>query len=186
MSSLFNIFADLFYKVGFSPSTLSFVGLAFSLLSAYLYYTASFKLEKIYLAAFFLLVSGFFDAVDGALARKYKRVTRFGGVLDSTLDRIGEIMVYFGVIAGRLSSLEIGLIALSFSLMVSYSRARAEMEGLNLSGVGLVERPERLIILVLASFLNKIQAGMVIIALASVLTTIQRVFYAYKKLKGKV
>jgi archaetidylinositol phosphate synthase len=105
-------------------------------------------------------------------------------LLDSTLDRLSEITIYFGLILGKLTSVEIGLAALSSSLMVSYVRARAEVEGLKLSGVGLAERPERLIILALFSFLNKIQIGLIIIFFLSSLTIIQRFIYAFKKLKG--
>ncbi|HID17127.1 TPA: CDP-alcohol phosphatidyltransferase family protein, partial [Candidatus Bathyarchaeota archaeon] len=162
---------------------LSLLGLAFAALSALAYYRAGTSVERLYLAASLLLASGFFDAVDGAMARRYKEATRFGGVLDSILDRVGEIFIYLGIVIGGLASFEVGVVALSFSLMVSYVRARAEAEGLKLSGVGFAERPERLLILAIASFANNVQVGLIVIALASIFTMIQRIIYAYKKLK---
>jgi archaetidylinositol phosphate synthase len=177
--------AKLLHKAGFSPSILSLIGLFFAFSSALTYYKSNFNFEKICLAALLMLISGFFDAIDGVVARKYRVASSFGGILDSTLDRLSEIAIYFGLILGGLTSVKIGLAALSSSLMVSYIRARAEAEGLKLSGVGLAERPERLIILALFSFLNKIQIGLIIIFLASILTIIQRFIYAFKKLKGR-
>jgi archaetidylinositol phosphate synthase len=184
IESALSFIAELLHKAGFSPSFLSLIGLIFAFFSGFIYYKSNFIFERICLAALLLLISGFFDAIDGVVARKYGEASSFGGLLDSTFDRLSEIIIYFGLILGGLTSVEIGLAALSSSLMVSYIRARAEVEGLKLSGVGLAERPERLIILALFSFLNKIQIGLIIIFFASSLTIIQRFIYAFKKLKG--
>ncbi|MBS7658433.1 MAG: CDP-alcohol phosphatidyltransferase family protein [Candidatus Bathyarchaeia archaeon] len=184
IESALSFIAELLHKAGFSPSTLSLIGLIFGFFSGFTYYKSNFIFERICLAALLMLISGFFDAIDGIVARKYGEASSFGGLLDSTLDRLSEIAIYFGLILGGLTSVEIGLGALTSSLMVSYVRARAEVEGLKLSGVGLAERPERLIILALFSFLNKIQIGLIIIFFFSSLTIIQRFIYAFKKLKG--
>ncbi|MEM2356364.1 MAG: CDP-alcohol phosphatidyltransferase family protein [Candidatus Bathyarchaeia archaeon] len=184
IESTLSFIAELLHKAGFSPSTLSLIGLIFGFFSGFTYYKSNFIFERICLAALLMLISGFFDAIDGIVARKYGEASSFGGLLDSTLDRLSEIAIYFGLILGGLTSVEIGLGALTSSLMVSYVRARAEVEGLKLSGVGLAERPERLIILALFSFLNKIQIGLIIIFFFSSLTIIQRFIYAFKKLKG--
>ncbi len=87
-----------------------------------------------------LLIGSFLDAVDGAMARKY------------ALDRLGEIALYSGLIAGSLIQPWIGIWALSAALMVSYVRARVGVEGVTLKGIGIAERPERLLILIVATF----------------------------------
>jgi len=137
----------------------------------------------IYLALGFLILSGFLDAVDGAMARLYGHVTRFGGVLDSVSDRIEEIMVLIGIVAGGLVSASIGLFALAGSLMVSYVRARADSEGANMSGVGFAERPERLIILAGATAVQLVDIGVFIIAVVAWVTVAQRMIHAYKQLR---
>jgi len=184
IESALGFIAKLLHETGLSPSILSLIGFLFAFSSSLIYYKSNFIFERICLAALLMLISGFFDVIDGVVARKYGEVSSFGGLLDSTLDRLSEIAIYSGLILGKLTSVEIGLAALLSSLMVSYIRARAEVEGLKLSGVGLAERPERLIILALFSFLNKIQIGLIIIFFFSSFTIIQRLIYAFKKLKG--
>lgn len=134
-----------------------------------------------------LVVASYLDAVDGAMARKYSKVSRFGGVLDSVLDRISEIALYAGLLAGGLVPLWIGLWALTSSLMVSYVRARVSVEGVTLKGVGIAERPERLLILMIATILWPVANGIIIggvalIALLASVTVVDRVYRASRVL----
>ena len=136
-----------------------------------------------------LIVGGYFDALDGAMARRYAKVSKFGGVLDSVLDRIGEIAIYAGLLAGGLVPLWVGLWALSAALMVSYVRARVSVEGVNLKGVGIAERPERLLILLVATILWPLSssimwAGVLLIAFLSSITVMARVYRASRVLSG--
>jgi archaetidylinositol phosphate synthase len=135
---------------------------------------AEHSLKGIY-AGILLLLSGLFDATDGAMARLCSEESNFGAFLDSVLDRVSEIIVYWGLIYSRLVEWSIGLAALSASLMVSYARARGEQLGAEMKGVGIAERPERLLILTVAAFLDQFTAGILLITLLSVITVLQRI-----------
>ena len=87
-----------------------------------------------------MLISGLFDALDGAIARIYGEATKFGGFFDSVLDRYADAVVLSGIIVGGLTNLIWGLAALFGSLLVSYARARAEAAGVKMESVGLAER----------------------------------------------
>ncbi|MGQ9542809.1 MAG: CDP-alcohol phosphatidyltransferase family protein [Candidatus Bathyarchaeia archaeon] len=174
--------ASNLHRIGVTPNMLTVAGFLVAassgiILSHRISYTSTFIL-----APSLILLSGFFDAVDGSLARVGSQTTKFGGVLDSTLDRFGEIFIISGMVLGGLSSVLWGLCALSSSLMVSYTRARVEAEGLRLEGVGVAERPERIIILALSTFLGYVEYGVIIISVLSTITVAQRILYAYEHL----
>lgn len=130
-----------------------------------------------------LLLAGFFDALDGVMARNFSMTSKLGGIMDSTADRLGESIVFLGLILGGAVNAEWGLLALIFSLMVSYVRARAEGEGLPLKGRGIAERPERLIILLAATLANKLELGIAVIAILSLITMCQRIYHLYASSK---
>ena len=142
-------------------------------------------------AGFVVLIAGFFDILDGALARRTNQVTRFGSILDSTLDRLSEaaLMLSILVLYAREQSLpQIILVgvALLGSLMVSYIRARAE--GLNVKcQVGCFTRAERVIVLALGLLFNQItyalEVALTIIAVLSFITVGQRLFYVWRQTK---
>jgi archaetidylinositol phosphate synthase len=138
-----------------------------------------------FLAPLLLLISGLFDGLDGACARLYGKVTKIGAFMDSIVDRFGEIFVYSSLILKNLCDLYWGLIALSLSLMVSYARARAEVEEVSLQGVGIAERPERILIISISSFLRKINFGIILISILTCLTIAQRIIYFYRKTCSK-
>ena len=170
--------AKFFHSLGLNPFSLSLLGLISALLSGILYYRLTTQPWISWVAPIFLLLSGLFDALDGAMARVYGQVTRFGGVIDSVFDRIGEVFVYCGIILGGLSSLFWGLAALVASLMVSYVRSRAEVEGAKMEGIGIAERPERIIILAVATFIRQIELGLIVIGCLATLTLFHRVWRA--------
>ena len=132
-----------------------------------------------------LLLSGLFDALDGACARLYGKVTKVGAFMDSMTDRFGEILIFSGLILGNLCSLEWGLAALTLSMMVSYTRARAEIENIGLQGIGLAERPERILIIAFSSFLRQINFGIILISILAGLTVAHRMIYVYKRVQQK-
>jgi CDP-diacylglycerol---glycerol-3-phosphate 3-phosphatidyltransferase len=145
-------------------------------------------------AGWVLLLSGFFDIVDGALARKTDQVTRFGGILDSTLDRISEAVILLGIMALFLFNetkydpwiiLLIGLTIMG-SFLVSYIRARAEALKIECQ-VGIFTRAERVIILALGLLLSSLPyvlvGALVIIAFLSIITVIQRLVHVSKMAK---
>ena len=126
------------------------------------------------------MVSGFFDALDGVVARLFGSVTVFGGFLDSMLERYADALILVGLVLGGFADVFWGLLALMGSLLVSYSRARAEAAGVKMETVGLAERAERVLILVVASFVTLIWRdalwwGVVLLAVLTNLTVLQRV-----------
>lgn len=189
VEGIFQSSSRLFHRAGLSPNSLTLVGFLLSVAASLLYWGGLTGWEWI-AALLVLLVGSYFDAVDGAMARKYAKVSRFGGVLDSVLDRVGEIAIYTGLIAGALVPTWIGVWALSAALMVSYVRARVSAEGVSLKGIGIAERPERLLILVAATLLWPISpatlsVGVFLIALLSSVTIITRVYRASTVLSSR-
>jgi archaetidylinositol phosphate synthase len=174
-------------KIGLTPNTVSVIGIVLAILSA-LAYTSGHK--NLTLAVVLLLASGYCDILDGALARLCQKTTPFGGLLDSMLDRYADSAVYIGIIIGGLCTVLWGLLALIGSLLVSYARARAEAAGIKMETVGLAERAERIIIIAVASlaqiFMAKaIETAIILLAVLTNLTVLQRSLHAYKALKKK-
>jgi len=149
-------------------------------------------------AGFVVLTSGFFDILDGALARGTNRTTRFGAILDSTLDRLSEAVILLGILGLILLSEEpavplaflgkewiilLVFVALLSSWSVSYIRARAEGMGIDCE-VGLFTRLERVIVLVLGLWLNQIVIPLAIIAALSLVTVGQRLLYVGRQDKN--
>lgn len=175
------------HDMGLTPNQVSQLGFFAAIVSAGLYWSSQFHNILLVGAALLLLISGFLDAVDGALARAYGQTTIFGGFLDSLLDRCADSCVLIGVIMGWLATgseawLFVGLVALVGSLLVSYTRARAEAAGVRMETVGLAERAERIIILVAASFLtllwrDALRWSVFLLALLTNLTVLQRAIY---------
>ena len=186
--------AKLAYRLGFTPNQISVLGLLLAVISAYLYWNAQFEAAWLPTAALFLLISGFCDALDGVLARLYGEVTVFGGFFDSLLDRYADALILVSITVGWLTTtsfwLFCGLAALMGSLLVSYSRARAEAAGVKMETVGLAERAERIIILVAASllslvWLDALRWSIALLAVLTNLTVLQRIVYFRKASKKK-
>jgi archaetidylinositol phosphate synthase len=178
------------HAIGLTPNMISAIGIVLALLSAITY--ALWQNQAIYLlpATIFLLLSGFCDALDGVVARLYGQTSVFGGFLDSLLDRYADAAVYVGIIIGGLCNPLWGAIALAGSLLVSYSRARAEAAGIKMETIGLAERAERIITLAVASLIGIfwqpqtiMNAGIILLAILTNLTVLQRSLHVYRKLK---
>ena len=118
--------------LGVTPNHLTMLGIALAGVTSYIYTKVPANKEYLLYAAGMFIVSGFIDAIDGVLARSTGKVTRFGGFFDSVADRYSDAIVYSGVIAAGLCNLWAGLLALFGSMLVSYARARAEMEGVKI------------------------------------------------------
>ena len=147
--------AQAAHKIGLTPNKVSLIGFILAALSAASYALASSYHWLLLLATAFLLASGFCDTLDGIIARTFQQVTVFGGFFDSLLDRYADALVFAAIIVAGLSNAALGsfwgsiwgLAALAGSIMVSYSRARAEAAGVKMESVGLAERAERMLIL---------------------------------------
>jgi archaetidylinositol phosphate synthase len=180
------------HRIGLTPNRISGIGIILAILSALAYIEWQNHPLYLLLATALLLLSGFCDALDGVVARFYQQATVFGGFLDSLLDRYADTAVYVAIIVGGLCDPIWGLIALTGSLLVSYSRARAEAAGIKMESVGLAERAERIIILAIASIAatywpptTTMNVAMIVLAILSNLTVLQRSIYTYSKLKKK-
>jgi len=180
------------HRIRLTPNTISAFGIILAVLSAFAY--LEWQTNNLYLliATLLLLISGFCDALDGVVARLYGQTTVFGGFLDSLLDRYADAIIFMGVILGGLSDVAWGMAAIIGSLLVSYSRARAEAAGVMMETIGLAERAERMLILVAASIIafawqpqTVMSAAVILIAVLSNMTVLQRSWYVYEKLKKK-
>ncbi len=186
-------------KIGLTPNKVSALGFVLAVASSFAYAFALNYRWLLLLATAFLLASGFCDTLDGIIARTFKQVTAFGGFFDSVLDRYADAIIYAAIIIAGLSNTAWGpfwgpiwgLATLSGSLLVSYSRARAEAAGLKMESVGLAERAERMLILAVVTliaffWLSVLGYGVALLAILSNLTVIQRVIYVFNELKKKV
>jgi archaetidylinositol phosphate synthase len=189
---MFTAEAKAAHGIGLTPNMISAVGMILAFLSALAY--AEWQLNSLYflLATILLLLSGFCDALDGIVARLYENATVFGGFLDSLLDRYADAAIYVGIILGGLCDARWGLVAIIGSLLVSYSRARAEAAGIKMESVGLAERAERMIILAVSTIVamfwqptTVMNISIILLAILSNLTVLQRSIHVYNRSKKK-
>ena len=132
-----------------------------------------------------LLISGFFDVIDGSVARATKQTSKKGAFLDSSFDKISEAIIFIGIAVGNLANPILCMIALSLSIIVSYVRARAESLGVKLKGIGIGERAERLLIIAIIGMvpvIGAMQWAVIVVSVVAGLTLIQRIAVASKKL----
>jgi len=171
-------------KTPVTPNALTVCSLVVTLAAAVLVVT-----DEFIAAGVVLLFAGSFDILDGALARRTNRVTRFGAALDSTLDRLAEaaMLVALSVVYARdqaTGQVALAGVALVSSLLVSYARARAEGLGLECQ-VGIFTRSERLMVLVLgllfSHFEHVLTGALVVIAVLSSITVVQRLYHVWKQ-----
>jgi CDP-diacylglycerol--glycerol-3-phosphate 3-phosphatidyltransferase len=171
-------------KSGITPNALTFINLALSIAAAYVIATGHLVLGGV-----LVLVSGLFDLLDGALARFTKQTTKFGAILDSTVDRISEAATLCGLLIWYVpqegANLKIVLIfvVLIGSFLVSYIRARAEGLGWQCQ-VGLFTRAERVIVLAIGLLINQIFIALCVLVVFVFITVVQRLVYLWKQ--GKI
>ncbi len=179
---------------GVHPNAITVMGFVVTVVGAVMY-----SRDHVHTAGALVLLGGICDIFDGRVARVSGLASKFGSFFDSTLDRISEIAMYLGLMtlynAYQLEFIDIWMIyiitlALGGSLMVSYTRAKAESLGFDCS-VGLMQRGERIILLGCASlFFGLARDGMVlssiivIVALLTNVTAVHRIFWVYKHGKG--
>ena len=175
-------------RLGVTPNQVTVLGLAVALVSAWLY--ADWDGNRLYLVygALAILLSGLLDAIDGVLARGTGRASKFGGFFDSVADRYSDALVLSGITVGGLCSLPAGLLALTGSLMVSYTRSRAEAEGVEMAGVGFFERAERMIFLAACSVVayrwpRALNYGVMALAALAHVTVAQRALHFKKRVE---
>jgi len=183
-SRITNPLVGILSKSRLKPNTLTFIELAISIGVAYAIVIGYFLLGGV-----LVLVSGLFDLLDGALARFTKQSTKFGAILDSTIDRLSEAAIFCGLLVWympKVATLEIVLIfaALIGSFLVSYIRARAEGLGLECR-VGLFTRAERVIVLAVGLLVNQVFIALWVLVVFVYITVAQRLLYLRKQAKVK-
>ena len=178
------ITGEIGQKIDINPNIVTIIGLLISIFAGVLY--ASGNLGA---GALFIIISGFCDVIDGAIARSQNRRTKFGGFLDSVCDRFADAAIIIGIIYSGYVDPVLGALAIHASLTVSYIRSRAESEGLNCT-VGIAERAERLLIIIIGSFIAAILGGshtvmaitIGLLTVLSYITVFQRVNYVWNEL----
>src|SRR5947209_1249417 len=180
---------------GINPNLLTVVGVAINVLSGLL-----FGLGQFFAAGIVLIVANLFDMLDGQVARLSGRVTRFGGFLDSSLDRLSDMVVFVGLMVFYAratefhSTLNVFLAgaAMMGSVMVSYASARAESL-IPKCDVGFLRRPERVVLLIIGGltthpgssspFLNRMPAVLWVLAVGSYWTFAHRMYHTWREVK---
>jgi CDP-diacylglycerol--glycerol-3-phosphate 3-phosphatidyltransferase len=165
-------------KIGLTPNIITWLALIINILAA-----VAAATNYLLASGLLVLFAGLFDILDGALARYANKTTRFGALMDSTFDRFSEAIVLFGLLylyvnVGKTMEIWLIFIVMIFSFLISYIRARSE--GLDIENkTGLFTRTERVIILALGLIVNQVLLTLVILAIFTFITVIQRLVYAY-------
>ena len=140
------------------------------------------------LAGWIMLVANIFDFIDGKVADELKLSSRFGGFWDSVMDRFSDLFILTGLIylyatLDRPDYVLIAALTLTFSVMTSYTRARAESI-IPLCKVGFMERPERIVLFMIGAFTNRMAAVLWVILVLSVLTVLDRIYFTWRELRS--
>jgi CDP-diacylglycerol--glycerol-3-phosphate 3-phosphatidyltransferase len=192
-----------FVRTRIHPHLLTFTGFMLSIVAGFIYSTGAF-----FWGACVVILAGTCDALDGQIARKTKQNSPFGAFLDSTLDRFSDVFLLMGLayyfaggqvlvgsqsggVHGKTSpwTVIVIILAITGSFMVSYTRARAEGSGIECKK-GLMQRPERITLLIIGSFLGAIpwlgplllQCTLILLALSTNITALHRIFHVRKQL----
>ena len=134
-----------------------------------------------------MLVANIFDFIDGKVAEAANQSSDFGGFWDSVMDRFSDLSLFVGVIylyaqQGRTDYVMIAAFAMMFSVMTSYTRARAESM-IDKCKVGFMERPERIVLVMIGAFTNRMAAVLWVILVLSVVTVVDRIYFTWRALK---
>lgn len=176
-----HLIALILDRLGFPPNSITLLSFLFAIAAFF-----AFFVEALGMAIIFIFLSGLFDGVDGELAKISGRKTKFGGFLDSVLDRYADSFIVLGVAIYLefqsgiffIDPIILGLLTIVGFIMVSYTRARAEKEGIACE-VGLGARSERLLLLIIFAFVNQLYIGLIILCIISNLTAMYRILYVY-------
>jgi CDP-diacylglycerol---glycerol-3-phosphate 3-phosphatidyltransferase len=164
------------------PNVLTFIGLVINIVAAFLFAAGNFRWGGVV-----VIGAGLFDMVDGRVARETNRVTRFGGFFDSVLDRYSDLGVLVGLLVyyasiNRFFYVVLTAIVMTGTVMVSYTRARAE-NTIPRCKVGFLERPERVVLIIIGALVNRMAHVLWILAVLSNITVLSRMIYTWQETK---
>jgi CDP-diacylglycerol--glycerol-3-phosphate 3-phosphatidyltransferase len=165
------------------PNTLTLIGVIINVIAAW-----ALGYDRFVLAGVIMVVANIFDFIDGKVAHELHLQSRFGAFWDSTLDRFSDLALLTGLIflyskLGRSDYVMVAALALIFSIMTSYARARAESL-VEKCKVGFMERPERIVLFMIGAFTNRMAGVLWVILVLSILAVANRIYYTYLALNG--
>lgn len=165
-----------------NPNVLTFIGLVINIVAATYLAFGQFRT-----AGCIIIFAGLFDMVDGRVARETNQVTRFGGFFDSVLDRYSDLVLLFGLLVyygsvNRASYVVLTAIVMTASVMISYTRSRAE-NIIPTCKVGFLERPERVVLLIIGALFDRMAPVLWVIAVLGNLTVVHRMMFTYQEAK---
>ena len=170
--------------LGIHPNVLTLIGVLVNVAAA-----SALGVHQFRLAGVIMIVANIFDFIDGKVAHITNTVSRFGAFWDSTLDRFSDITLFLGLIylysnLRRTDYVMVAALAMMFSIMTSYARARAESL-IDKCKVGFMERPERIVLFMIGAFTNRMAAVLWVILILSIVTVINRIHYTYLALNDR-
>jgi CDP-diacylglycerol--glycerol-3-phosphate 3-phosphatidyltransferase len=166
------------------PNVLTLVGVLINVAAAW-----ALALGRFVTAGLIMTLANIFDFIDGKVATELELQSDFGGFWDSVMDRFSDISLFVGLIylyseLGRTDYVMITALAMMFSVLTSYTRARAESL-VEKCKVGFMERPERIVLFMIGAFTNRMAAVMWVIGVLSIVTVADRIYYTYLELNGR-
>lgn len=170
-------------RLNINPNIVTVISPFVALVAAY-----GFANKLLILGTIAILLSGFLDVVDGAVARYHNRSSKFGAFLDSTMDRFADAIIYIGIIFGGYCDWFVGVLAIHSAICVSYVRARAESQGVECN-IGIAERAVRMIILMAGAIIGYFAGDIYftyiiyILVILSYFTVGQRILHVWRQLK---
>jgi CDP-diacylglycerol--glycerol-3-phosphate 3-phosphatidyltransferase len=184
LGSVLDAIVRAFAAMGVNPNILTFIGFGINLLAAYLFAYGYFRW-----AGLTIILAGIFDMADGRVARLEGRVTPFGGFYDSVMDRYSDLCLLIGLLIyyGRINQfLYVSLVGVAMigSVMVSYTRARAE-NVIPSCKVGFLERPERVVLIIIGALFDRMAPVLWLIAVLSNVTVIHRIAYTRQEARKR-
>jgi len=170
--------------LGIHPNTLTLIGVLINVVAA-----CALGVDRFMPAGVIMIVANIFDFIDGKVAQQTNTVSRFGAFWDSTLDRFSDIALFLGLIylyarMGRTDYVMVASLAMMFSIMTSYARARAESL-IEKCKVGFMERPERIVLFMIGAFTNRMGAVLWVILILAIFTVADRIYYTYLVLNAR-
>ena len=165
------------------PNILTFTGVVVNVLAAW-----ALAVNRFMTAFVLMIIANIFDFIDGKVAKELRMESKFGGFWDSTLDRFSDLSLFAGLIwlystLGRHDYVLITTLTLIFSIMTSYTRARAESL-IDKCKVGFMERPERIVLLMIGAATNRMAGVLWVILLLSIFTVADRIYFTWRELNG--
>src|SRR5512145_3229076 len=170
--------------LGIHPNTLTLIGVLINVGAA-----IALGLDRFLLAGVVMIVANIFDFIDGKVAHITNTESRFGAFWDSTNDRFSDIALFLGLIylyadVRRTDYVMVAALAMMFSIMTSYARARAESL-IDKCKVGFMERPERIVLFMIGAFTDRMAGVLWVILILSIVTVSNRIYYTYLELEGR-